>query len=266
LGLKQRGEAERSPDQELPERPPGRARATWTWFEAVAVFVVGNVVLGQVLVASVVLALLGVREIDEGPADVPTLLATLAADAVFAGAMLLWLGKLHPRWRGAIGVPERTRLGHEIRYGVVSGIVLYPVVAFGVGAVLTLLFRAFWGDDVSTPEQLETALGPAGWILAAVVAFVAAPFTEELFFRGILYRSIRDRHGFWPAAVASSVVFGLVHYVPSPWPDALLLQSVLMATGFGLAWIYERRGNLVANTVAHATFNVIGLVLIATVR
>ena len=37
---------------------------------------------------------------------------------------------------------------------------------------------------------------------------------------------------------------------------------VICFVGFGLAYVYEWRGNLLANIAAHATFNAIGFVLI----
>ena len=36
----------------------------------------------------------------------------------------------------------------------------------------------------------------------------------------------------------------------------------MVFTGIGLAWIYERRGSLVAPMAAHVAFNVVGLVVI----
>ena len=36
----------------------------------------------------------------------------------------------------------------------------------------------------------------------------------------------------------------------------------MVFTGLGLAWIYERRGTVVASMAAHMAFNVVGLVLI----
>jgi len=41
---------------------------------------------------------------------------------------------------------------------------------------------------------------------------------------------------------------------------------VMVATGFALAWIYRRRGNLLAPIVAHTTFNAIGLTLLYSLR
>jgi membrane protease YdiL (CAAX protease family) len=45
-----------------------------------------------------------------------------------------------------------------------------------------------------------------------LIAGVAAPFYEEFFFRGMLFHWLRDRHGFWIGALASSLLFGFVHF------------------------------------------------------
>jgi membrane protease YdiL (CAAX protease family) len=43
-----------------------------------------------------------------------------------------------------------------------------------------------------------------------------------------------------------------------------LLIPLMIFVGFGLAYIYERRGSLFASIAAHSTFNVIGYTLIVT--
>ena len=53
-----------------------------------------------------------------------------------------------------------------------------------------------------------------------------------------------------------------VHYVPGPFDESLLLMIAMIFTGVGLAYIYERRGNIVAPIGAHMTFNAIAIVLI----
>ena len=52
--------------------------------------------------------------------------------------------------------------------------------------------------------------------MAALVlyAVVMAPIAEELVFRGSIFRSVADRRGFWPGAIASAIPFGLIHVVP----------------------------------------------------
>ena len=79
---------------------------------------------------------------------------------------------------------------------------------------------------------------------------------------GDAHDSLRDRHGFLFSGIISALAFGAVHYRPSPWQNSILLIVVICFVGFGLAYVYERRGNLLANMAAHATFNAIGFALI----
>src|SRR4029079_18779197 len=131
-----------------------------------------------------------------------------------------------------------------------------------VGLPLTILFSALSGEEATTPDQLPPHLTGGVVVASVILAVFVAPVVEETYFRGILFRSIRDRHGFWPGALISGVIFGLVHWVPSPWQDAVLLQSIMVFTGIALAWIYERRGSIVADIAAHMAFNLVGIVLI----
>jgi hypothetical protein len=94
--------------------------------------------------------------------------------------------------------------------------------------------------------------------VAFVVAVVViAPITEELLFRGLLFRSLRDRYGFLIGAFASAIFFGLLHSGAGAVADVVLLQVSIGLLGVGLAGVYEWRGNLVANVAAHATFNLV---------
>jgi len=133
------------------------------------------------------------------------------------------------------------------------------------GKQLVVLFRFISGESVTAPEQVSRDLPPLGVATVVLYAAVLAPIGEELFFRGVLFRSIRDRSGFWAGALGSSIAFGLIHYIPGPALDSVLLMSVMVFTGLGLSYIYERRGSILAPMAAHVTFNVIGLILIYSV-
>jgi membrane protease YdiL (CAAX protease family) len=247
--------------------PKGLPAVTWRWWEAIGLYLIGNLVIGELLVAGIAFAVMGVHTIPEGGADTPTVIATIAADVAFFLVLAGWLTWRHSGWRDALGVPRRaTALVREALWGVMAGAVLYFAVAIVVAVPLTILFNAFSSTEVSTPEQVSADVSTGGKVLAVVLAVAIAPIAEELFFRGVLFRSIRDRRGFAVGAVVSALLFGLVHYVPSPWKDALLLQSIMVFTGFALAWIYERRGSIAANMAAHVTFNAIGITLIFLVR
>lgn len=241
----------------LPAEPSGeeRPRATWRWYEALAVYVLGLFVGGFV-------ALPVFRSI--ASEDLANVLSSMLVSVVILGVLLGWLTRFHPTWRRVIRLPARW--WPELRVGVGFGLLLYPAIVFVVGVALTALLRSISGHAVTTPEQVGTKLSWVGIGITMSYALVIAPVGEELFFRGIFFRSIADRHGFAAGAVASGVAFGLVHYVPAPWQDSVLLMATMVVTGVGLAWLYDRRGNLLANMAAHATFNAIGLALIFLVR
>jgi membrane protease YdiL (CAAX protease family) len=235
--------------------PAERPLATWRWWEAILVYLL-------ILIVSAFASLPIFRFIRSRG------LANLSASAAIAlinvALLLLWLKAFHPTWRKVIGFPRR--IWPEIRAGTGFGALLYPVVVFGVGIVVNLLLQVITGRSVSAPRQLPAHLSEAGVAVSIAYALVIAPIHEELFFRGILLRSLADRYGFAIGAAGSGLAFGLIHYVPGPWYSSLLLMSVMVFTGVALAWFYERRRNIVASMVAHATFNVIGLTLILALR
>jgi membrane protease YdiL (CAAX protease family) len=242
------------PDQPLPLAPE-RPRSTWTWWEGVLVY------LGCWLVASIVTLPIFVLVRNKAVADI---VASAAIAIVNVAILVWWLSRRHPGWVAAIGFPRHA--WPEIRAGVGFGLILYPGIAFGVGLAVELLFHAITGHAVTTPKQVPSHLPPFGVVATILYAVVVAPIHEELFFRGILFRSVRDRRGFAVGAVASGVGFGLVHYVPAPLADSLALMTIMVFTGFALAYLYERRGNIVASMIAHATFNTIGLVAIFLIK
>jgi membrane protease YdiL (CAAX protease family) len=237
----------------------GRPRSTWGWFEAVGVYLLAFLAGG--FAAIPVLALLGETSVN-GAIGQSEILATIVADVVMVGVLVFWLARWHREWRAAMVLPPaRQRIWRDLLFGAVAGLILVPAVGLISGGIAAI-FREAVGHQVSVPEQVAPGLSPLASGFLVLLAVAIAPISEELFFRGVLFRTVRDRHGFWPAALASAIPFGLVHYVPSPAIDALVLQLTMVFTGIGLAWIYERRGSIVASMAAHVAFNVVGLVVI----
>lgn len=88
-----------------------------------------------------------------------------------------------------------------------------------------------------------------------LLAVVAAPFFEELFFRGVLLNSMRARWGAAAGVIISAVVFGLVH----PLPMGLLPILVL---GAAFAVVFHERGSLLPSMVAHACNNAVAFTVL----
>jgi membrane protease YdiL (CAAX protease family) len=246
--------------------PKGLPAVGWSFGKALLVGLVTNIVLAQLLVGGIMFAVLGVTSVEDASSGSALVFVSVAADAVWLAGLLVWLYRWHPAWRRQIGVIFGRRGARDGVWGGIVGVFLYPTIAFAIGIPLTLLFQSLSGEEATTPDQLPKDLSSGAVVASIVLAILIAPVVEELFFRGIVFRSVRDRKGFWIGALVSGVLFGLVHYIPAAWQDTVLLQTIMVFTGIGLAWIYERRGNLVANVCAHMVFNTIGIVLIFWAR
>lgn len=102
------------------------------------------------------------------------------------------------------------------------------------------------------PQDLIAVFGavqsPVVLLAMIAVACVVAPINEELLFRGVIYRGIRQRFGRAPALVASGLLFGLLH---ANWAGFLPLALL----GAALALAYEHSGDIRVPIVAHALFN-----------
>jgi len=258
---------------ELPPPPPGATAhgpgdlpaVRWGAWEAIGVFFVGNLVIAQVVVGTIVLGVMGVGS-GQPIEGLPQIVATVAADVAFLGAMLVWLTWKARDWRRLVGIAFDAKGARDAAVGFGLGALLYVVVGVVVAVPLLSIFRLLFGANVSPPEQIPGGLSINAKLLTAFLALVLAPITEELFYRGIFYRSLRDRHGVLAGAVVSAVLFGASHVVDAPWRDVVFLQTLMVFTGVGLALIYERRANLVADIAAHVAFNVIGIVIIFSTR
>lgn len=121
-------------------------------------------------------------------------------------------------------------------------------IVIGLSAWLTRATR--WGEALA--RSLAELLGPLSllecWVLAA-----ASGIAEEALFRGALQPLLG-----W---VGASLLFGLAHFAPRrellPW------MGFSLVAGFGLGWLYQETGNLVAPVIAHAGVNAVNLRLLA---
>ncbi len=163
----------------------------------------------------------------------------------------------------------RLRPWPDIPLGLAAGLgaqfVLVPLLELPLAPFVPHLFHRL-GDPA---RQLTTAVKGPGLVVLGLLVCLGSPLVEELFFRGLLLRSIGGRLAgparvprglVGPLAVlVTSVVFGLVHF------EALQL---IWLVGFGavvgtLAW---RTGRLGPGIVAHVTFNAATFVSLAALH
>ena len=108
-------------------------------------------------------------------------------------------------------------------------------------------------DQFATPDVDSDIFfdGPAVLLTFQALAFIT-PISEELFFRGFIFRGLLPKMGPWGAIAASALVFSAFHL-------SLGVLVPIFITGFLLAWLYWRTGSLWAAIGAHAGQNALAL-------
>jgi membrane protease YdiL (CAAX protease family) len=85
-------------------------------------------------------------------------------------------------------------------------------------------------------------------VTAGLAACVTAPVVEEIFFRGLIYRCLRNRCSTLPAALVAAILFAGVH-APSYSPGAL---PGIACFGLIACLLYERTGSLLPGIALHS--------------
>jgi membrane protease YdiL (CAAX protease family) len=132
-----------------------------------------------------------------------------------------------------------------------------------IPALYVLIFTITDALDLDVDQDLsgaardlvEKATDPLGIVLLVLITVVAAPVIEELFFRGLLLRSIEHRFGPAPALWGSSLIFAAVHLQALQFPALLLI-------GLVLGWLTQRTGRLGPAIWAHVAFNAVATLVL----
>ena len=145
---------------------------------------------------------------------------------------LLWIYRLLRGWKGVLSL--RTT-GWLASFRLLCGYQLMWCLSIAVEPLAELLP----GD--------QSSLGGGGWLLVSAV--MLAPVFEEVIFRGYTAGILRRLYGGLAAWFASSLIFGLVHLIPS---------VVLSATfsGLVLGYYYLRYRSLMMVIILHAMNNI----------
>lgn len=189
----------------------------------------------------------------------------------------LWLIALTypPLWLGFVGAPAHAaiRRGNGlvrdfackiaavdvpigIGAGIASQLILVPIVSL---PLLKLMGRTATDLEAPARQLADKANDPFGVVLLFVIVVIGAPIAEELFFRGLVMRSVERRLGA-PAAIGiSAVAFGVTHFEGLQTP-------ALIAFGIVLGLLVYRTGRLGTSIVAHMAFNAVSIITLLLTR
>ncbi|MCC8089421.1 MAG: CPBP family intramembrane metalloprotease [Rikenellaceae bacterium] len=147
---------------------------------------------------------------------------------------------------------------HAIRNGSLRGIIRFSWKGFDPVMILWGIILTIAANIVLEPllvvfpdkymRMLENAIGSGGWAL--VTSVIAAPFFEEMLFRGVIQKEISARYGVAKGVIFAALIFGLVHIIP---------QQVIAAfvIGIVLGYIYVKTKSLISVVLIHGANNAI---------
>ena len=122
----------------------------------------------------------------------------------------------------------------------------------GVGiAVVSALALAYWPAFHALSQQATQAQASraqaSDWLIFFLLTGVAAPCTEELLFRGMIYRDLRESLSPRASALLTATVFVAIHPVSAALP--VFLVSLFATAAF------ERSRSLASPLLVHVAYN-----------
>ncbi len=122
-----------------------------------------------------------------------------------------------------------------------------------VGAYL--VFAALYAGIFGSPHQEDIAESFGSLPVQILLIVIAAPVSEEVCFRGMLFGGLRTRMPRIAAALLSGLIFGALHAL-----TGISAVPPLIFFGFVLALLYEKTGSIVPGILLHMLNNSIALI------
>jgi membrane protease YdiL (CAAX protease family) len=117
-----------------------------------------------------------------------------------------------------------------------------------------LLFATFYSLVIVEPEQKDIAEGFGAVPVQVLLIVFAAPISEEVCFRGMLFGGLRERLPRIPAALLGGLIFGGLHAL-----TGISAVPPLIVFGFLLCLLYEKTGSIVPGILLHMLNNTVAL-------
>jgi membrane protease YdiL (CAAX protease family) len=223
---------------EPPSAPPPRRGFPYvTWGPGTALIGLFVALSAQSVFSGVIVAVEGT----DGEGD-PSTAASVVLQGIFAIGLIATAIVIASMGR----VPWREALRHLGLRRFARSAWLYMAAAVGVYLVFAAVYVALVGE----PDQEDIAEAFGSLPFQILLIAIAAPISEEIFFRGMVFGGMRQRMPLLLAALVSAVIFGLLHAF-----SGISAVPPLIAFGFILALLYEKTGSVVPGILLHMLNN-----------
>ena len=174
---------------------------------------------------------------------------------------------------GVVGIATYRRGQRSLRADFGLGVRRWdPLIGFGLGFAAMILAgmasygidEAFGAEEPTTNVPVDELSSFGSFAVFFVAVAVVTPVVEELFFRGLLYRSLLKRGRSPARAMATTTLLFVLPHLPAvdSWPEVVSLFASIGVLGLAFNLACHWTGNrLAAPIVAHFVVN--GLATVA---
>jgi membrane protease YdiL (CAAX protease family) len=235
-----------------PPETPGVTGKPW----GIPAILIGISVPMALWASSLGIAIAGEASTDLSSIEIITslILTIVVLDGIFlAVPMFVSLRRYRLGWEG---LGFRSFDGDKLRMAVMAA-----AGAWGAVIVYGLLLTLIFGEGAAPEQDVEELFASKAVLPVVGVAVVlAAPFAEEVFFRGFVFPGLIRPIGVFGAIFGSGLLFAMFH-VTGPESAGLIIPFTPI--GMLFAWLYYKTGTLWTSIAAHLVFNLVSFILLA---
>jgi membrane protease YdiL (CAAX protease family) len=223
------------------------------WRELLLYLLVG---FGLYFLASLPLVFLVGDDLTDITLGITVLIGILNAVCLVGTVYLTGIRRGKISWASIGLIPPKMEVQWLI-IAVVVSLGLIPLRAL-VGAAVEYLVHGGLDSLEMRGELLFAGAEPniLNFLISFLIIAILVPISEELYFRGLIYRWFQLRFRFWPAVLLSSVIFGLAHY------DSLAVVVSSFVMGVVNAIAMERTKSIWVPILMHAVTNGVAVIMI----
>ena len=214
----------------------------------------GQIILGVIVVvfalfSAAMVASLVASVYPEQEAAVATWISVhLMALGIFA--TVWYFGLRHARF--PLAVLRFSRVQRPRKRTVLMMLGVLAASLFATSVYAGVVDSLGWGILIPPSVESDIIFGGPAMLLTFQALALITPLSEEVFFRGFIFRGLLPKMNPWVAITVSALVFSLFHL-------SIGAMIPIFITGFLLAWLYWRTGSLWAAVGAHAGQNALAL-------
>ncbi|MFT5206889.1 MAG: membrane protease YdiL (CAAX protease family) [Candidatus Omnitrophota bacterium] len=224
---------------------PHWGQVPWGIVDLIKIFVL--IIFSELIISVIIGVLSGIFKLSPSTGFV-VMSSTLLRSVFVLSYCLIYLRRKYGASASDLGwnVSDPKRL---ISTGVVAYLAMIPIYVLALIALTQVMQLFNYTAPVQAPVQMLLKEDSQHVLLGmTLLVGIAGPFFEEILFRGILYRVVRNYLGATRGILITSLLFAAIHAHMAAFVPILLL-------GLTLNYLYEKTHSILPGAIMHAMHN-----------